>query len=491
MANFKEYNSASKEVVIIVEALQAKNRTVADEIITSGSFERDGRVFEKLPVFRRIALESSFGEGSFIRYEFWLPENWNGVFVGCGNGGMAGRLSYAELSNYSRMGYAVAHTDMGTSLGVESGVGNRVLWKDFGWRATHYMTVEAKRLIRSHYGRDAEFSYFIGSSTGGQQALCLAQRFPEDYDGIIAGVPANNRIFLQIYFLWARIHMRKRDGQMLFTPEQLDEAEAAAVDWFRSLGDGEEGDRFVSFPYADRNTVDEFVCYLNEKTSLSEEQTEALRAIYNGPVNPKTGDQLNCGMPIGSESCGMLRKVESDQTGNSLYLFRWAFGMDYDLYDFDFADDVERMTGIFDGEINANDPDLEAFRDRGGKLIAFSGSSDPIGPYPEFIKYYHRVCDEMGGCEDVKGFFRYFLLPGKDHGRGGKGTNRWWATEQHGDMICAMREWCEEGRAPQFMTAARIEEGETVFERKVRPYSCEREEGIGFPKSCDERYLNM
>lgn len=134
-------------------------------------------------------------KGSNINVEVWLPdaEKWNARFLGLGNGGAAGKINPAGLASMSSAGYAVATTDMGTAPNDNSGVDNPEVWKDFGYRATHLMTVVGNQIVRAHYGRAPELSYFSGGSTGGQQALQEAQRYPEDYDGITAAVPAHCR----------------------------------------------------------------------------------------------------------------------------------------------------------------------------------------------------------------------------------------------------------------------------------------------------------
>ena len=154
-----------------------------------------------MPRTCRVLVESKPGKQSLIYTEIWLPEKWNGIFIGMGNGGYAGRIA-GSFVYYVQQGYAVAQTDMGTSL-VCQGImleGNPDMWIDYGWRATHIMTQVAKKLIETYYERKPEYSYFVGSSAGGKQALGEAQNFPEEYDGILAGVPSNNTLCLIIYF---------------------------------------------------------------------------------------------------------------------------------------------------------------------------------------------------------------------------------------------------------------------------------------------------
>lgn len=474
-----------------MDILQNTNTAIVlDEVIADGRFAYGEKEWEDLPPVRRLALESRPEQGSFIRFELWLPESWNGIFLGCGNGGMAGGISYGQLTRFSKKGYAVAHTDLGTSRGVESGVHNPVLWRDFGWRATHLMTVVSRALIRAHYGRDADYCYFNGASTGGQQAMSLAQRFPTDYDGIIAGVPASNRVFLHAYFLWNYVHLRTEEGRVLFAPEKVEHLSDLAAAFFQARGDGERGDNFVTDPHPDAGTVADFLRYIKDNATFTDEQRAALRAVYEGPVNPRTGEQIYNGAPIGSEVCGLFREAEREG-GMRFYPFRWAFGMDFAPHSFDFDKDLTRIAEKMAPDLNANSPDLTAFAARGGKLIAFSGSADPVVPYPDFLKYYHRVCACMGGMARVQEFFKYYLLPGKDHNSKGRGIGRWWLDDESRDVLCALRRWREEGIAPQEMTGVHVEEDTVTLQRQIAAYTGGKREGEQFPKSCNERYLRM
>lgn len=447
--------------------------------IVSAAYESGGE-------FCRVVWETSFGKGSLINSEIWLPADWNGIFAGLGNGGMAGAIWHDSLEVYMKMGYAVAQTDMGTSGGRKCGVGNPEVWKDFGWRATHAMTETGKEIVCAFYGSRAEYSYFIGGSTGGQQALSEAQRFPQDYDGIIAGVPANNRVFLHTYFLWNHNHLRTPDGRVMFSEQEIRRISECAAEYFQSIGDGEAGDRFVSFPYAGADTVKNFISYLGKSCPFSAEQLSTLEAVYNGPVNPVTGKQIYNGMPIGSEmyGCG-ISDCQSEESPH-FYPFVWAFGEDYNGYDFDFNKDLERLGDVLSGDLDANSADLDAFKKHGGKLIAYSGSADPCVPFPDAMGYTGRVMEKMGGYNKAAECFRYFLLPGKDHGEGGLGANVLWGdTAGKTDALDSLRLWREKGIAPQYLVAARVENGQTVFARKIYPYGSGQNPKREFTKICE------
>ncbi len=459
----------------------------------SGTLETENGVFENLPQFYRVVLHSSPEENSFIRSELWLPDNWNGIFIGLGNGGMAGGISHAQLAWRVSNGYAAANTDMGTSRGTESGINNPAVWKDFGWRATHIMTVISKAVINLHYGKDADYSYFVGGSTGGEQALSLAQRFPADYDGIIAGVPANNRIFLHTYFLWNHNHLRTKDGKVMFDAEQVKEITLCGAKYFQTKNDGEKGDNFVSFPQADDNTIDEFVAFLkSEHPEFCQNQLDALKKVYKGPINPRTGERIYNGMPIGSEmyGCGII-DCQAEESPH-YYPFIWSLGENCNPYDFDFDKDLELVSDALSADMNANNPDLSEFNNLGGKLIMYSGSADPCVPFPDAMRYYERVCDTMGGYERVSQFAKYFLMPGKDHGGGGLGTNALRTCDKGGDELDALRMWREKGISPNTLTAVKLDwenDCKVIFEREIESYNPEKASDKKCPPTCSEEYL--
>lgn len=475
-----------------LQSLSLQNaKIVLLERVECGNFvAENGMHLENLPPFLRAVVHSEKGR-SFVRHEVWLPDSWNGIFVGTGNGGMAGQIYHAALAEQMQKGYAAANTDMGTSRGRESGAGNPDMWMDFGWRATHEMTELAKEIIFAYYGKQPDHSYFVGASTGGEQAFSLAQRFPLDYNGIIAGVPANNRLFLHTYFLWNWRHLRQ-NGKPLFSDAEIEQIYQNAVSFMQSKGDGEKGDGFVSNPWPDANTVGDFMAYLAAKCpAFSNKQLTALEAVYKGPKNPRTGEQIYCGMPIGSEIFGCGMKDCQGKESPFLFPFIWAFGKDYTAEHFDFDRDLDKASELLSAHVNANSADLSAFQAAGGKMIAFSGGSDPCVPYPDAVKYYNRAAEKAGGYENLASFFRFFLYAGRDHGNTGKGINTIFNNEtDKGTLLDALRLWREKGIAPDSTVGARIEGKKTIFLRKVYPYKASGKEGIDFAPSCADCYLN-
>ncbi len=462
--------------------------TVIEDVIP---VEADA-VEKGIGAFLQVKLCSRPAAGSLIYSEVWLPKEWNGIYVGTGNNGMAGEILYESLRHYVKYGYAVANTDLGTSRDWRSGVNNPDVLKDFGWRATYLMTVCAKELVRAYYGEEARYSYFSGHSCGGMQALSMAQRFPEEYDGIIAGAPAHNRTHMHNYLVWNYICLHPENGHALFTKDEVRAVADCAVELYRALGDGEVGDDFVSLPRADALAVEEMVRLVGMRNpTFTQQQLDALRKVYTGPINPRTGKRIHCGMPIGAENNGVAGLIWGTMAPvPSLYPIRWALGETFNGYRYDFDRDLETVDRIVGAEINANKADLSAFRDHGGKLLMYSGSGDPMVPHPEAMHYINRVAVQEGGFRAAMEFARWFLIPGKDHGTGG-GTQAVRSSAEGGELLDALRRWREEGIAPEALWAeswtGKKRENGIRFMRRVPVYN-----GMNCgltPPACDESYL--
>jgi len=472
-------------------ALQLENAKVVLVENRHGFFKGADIDCNGLPEFCRVLVEAKPGENSLIYIEVWLPKDWNGLFVGLGNGAMGGINNHADMAVYIKQGYAVSNADLGTSRGKESGAHNPDVWKDFGYRASGLIGPIGKQVLRAYYGQKERFSYFIGGSTGGQQALCLAQRFPEEYDGIIAAVPGLYRTGLHTYFLWNHRHLFQ-EGQNLFTQQEAEQITDSAAAFFQELGDGEKGDNFVTFPYRDENTITDFMRYLSRNNpDLSKEQLAALQAVYQGPIHKKTGEQIHAGMPIGSECFG--GGLLSYQAPDSLnfFPFLWAFGADYDVNQFDFGEDFDALQACVSDDLDATDADVSAFLAHGGKLLMFSGSADSCVPFAEAMEYYNRVCEKMGGYEAIQDQFRYFIMPGKDHNWGGRGGNQEWCDEKGTGVLEALRKWVETDVQPDYLVAAHVdsETEEVCFTRRVYPYTADKKMGTQFPQTAAKRFL--
>ena len=400
-----------------------------------------------------VKLVLNPAKGSNINVQVWLPdaEKWNAHFLGLGNGGAAGKINPGGLASASSAGYAVGTTDMGTAPNADSGIGNPEVWKDFGFRATHLMTVVAKQIVKAHYGQAPELSYFSGGSTGGQQALQEAQRYPEDYDGIAAAVAAHCRTPLHAYFLWNEQILKKCP----FTKEQDANIIAAANAYMASREIPIAAGKFVSDPRCTAQDIEAVIALARKKDiTLTDEHAAALRKLFDGPRHTVTGERIFNGIPLGSS-------IEASH--GHLYLFQWVFGKEKKLEDINFAADIDTYTAKLAPYLNAENPDLSAFAKRGGKLIMTLGTADSVVPYHASIDYYERVIERLGGLDQAQSFFRFYVVPGLAHG-GGPGIN------QAPNLLDAVRSWRETGTAPVGLTGRHVENGKSLWEMTIYPY---------------------
>ena len=415
----------------------------------------NGDTFDNLSPRTIIKIVLAPAKGSHIQLEIWLPdvERWNGRFLGLGNGGAAGSIHMGGLVSSLTAGYAVATTDMGTSPDPDSGIGNPEVWKDFGFRATHLMTVSAKQIIETYYGRNPEYSYFNGGSTGGQQALQEAQRYPEDYDGIIANIPAHCRTPLHAYFLWNE----QIFSYCSFTESQKANVIAAGNEYMAVRETPATAGKLVSDPRCDAQDIAAVIALVMKKDpTLTQAHAEALRKLLAGPTHAITGERIFCGIPLGSSFDGAI---------GHLYLFKWVFGAEKNLMEMDFGKDIDAYTSALGPYLNAENPDLSPFEKRGGKMLMISGSADSCVPYHASLDYYERVVEHFGRIEKVKSFLRFYIIPGMAHGLGsGPGINHL------PNMLDLVIDWREKGVVPDRIPARRIVDGKTEIEMPLYPY---------------------
>ena len=431
--------------------------------------------------FCRVAGLASPEAGSEIRFEVWLPPagNWNGRFQGIGSGGSAGAIRYRQLAAAVAGGYAAVATDNGhTSASGFDGswsLGHPVRLVDFGYRAQHEATVAGKAVTRAYYGRDADFAYFVGCSQGGHHALMEAQRYPDDYDGIVAGAPANYWTGLMTAELWAGLATTRVPGQDL--PREklpvLGAAVLAACDGLDGLEDG-----LIDDPRACDFDPGVLLCAGGDGADcLTAGQVAAARAIYAGPTRPGAGEPLFPGYALGSEhfespdGLGGWARYWSGITepgGSTAQFMKYSVfeDPDYDLERFDFDADWDRANDRSLGNdetlasaLNAIDPDLSAFKASGGRLLGYHGWADPLITGHYAVQYYESVVAAMGGLEETTDFYRLFMAPGVAHCRGGPGPDRF-------DAVTALERWVEQGMAPDRLIASKIVDGEV---RRTRP----------------------
>lgn len=445
-----------------------------------------GLRFVETGSFYKVVFKLYPTEQSNITVMMYLPEpmDWNGKFLGTGNGGSAGKVAEFTLINGIGRGYATANTDMGTTPDPDDCMAFPERWIDFGYRATHLMTVVCKQLVTYFYGRQPEHAYFLGGSTGGQQGLSEAQRYPEDYDGIICFSPAYDRVRLHIFFVWnwLQIHSRK---DATFTPEQASKWKDSIVKVYGEAAGSKENDRFLAYP--DRiceNPMDNPALRQAISEQLTEGQKEALRSIYDGPKDPVTGERIIPAFLPGTEAEDLSLVTYSDKNvfaHDTFYLFRWIWGQAFDFLKFDFHKDLQDATERLSPILDATNPDLSAFKASGGKLLVIGGSTDAIIPYTGFLNYYREAMEKQGGLDATREFFRFVLMPGLSHVMGGPGVQDLGnlgllevPRDPEHDVICAMERWVEQGKVPERLLGTCFKDGNMLkdydHDRPAHPY---------------------
>ncbi|HEY1950116.1 MAG TPA: tannase/feruloyl esterase family alpha/beta hydrolase [Bryobacteraceae bacterium] len=444
--------------------------TVRTSVWFAGGDYRTGfasRGIPNVPAFCRAILTSAPVPASNITIEVWLPseEVWNGKLLGSGNGGFGGAISVDALAAAVKRNYAGANTDMGTfpaaqlpNTGYDAGIGHPEMVKDWGYRSTHEMTIAAKALIKRYYSKQLSHSYLMGCSTGGHQALSEAQRYPSDYDGIIAGAAGHNRTHLHASFL-----QRFQQGQTLaplFSPEKAELVSNTLLERCAGKNGGAPGDRFLSNPAACDFKPSQLRCANgNSAPCLSAPEVKVLETMYYGTRNPRTHELIYPGWAKGSEASllkGLQKQAEPTKTGSADGVFRWVFGPQWDARTFDFDRDMEKEDAALGPTINALSADLSKFADHGGKLILFHGWADPVvSPY-DSILYFDRLKDHS--------FVRLFMAPGMSHCRGGPGPDSFGqnavpegGADAAGDIVAALDMWVEKGIAPQTLIARKLD----------------------------------
>ena len=399
-----------------------------------------------LPAHCRVAATLTPSADSHIEMELWMPaENWNGKFLAVGNGGWAGNIETNAIANGLRRGYAAASNDTGHKGGSASfAVGHPEKVVDFGYRSMHEMAVQSKAIIQAFYERRPRLSYYQGCSTGGRQGMMEAQRYPEDFDAIVAGAPVYNQIHLNESQVALQVAMLKAP-ERLVPPAKVSLFAGAVV----AACDEKDGvkDGIVSDPRSCRFDPSVLMCASGEDAGcLTSAQVDNARSAY-APVKTKNGETVYPGHSPGFESA--WRIPTQGAALNPLFgdMPRYVGHQDanWDLMSFNLDTDLALALKNA-GFIEANSPDLAKFKARGGKLLLYHGWADP-GPAPEnTIDYYESVTRKLGGKQDD--WMRLFLLPGVGHCGGGVGPDQ-------ADFLGALERWKESGVAPAEIVATR------------------------------------
>lgn len=474
---------------------QLPNTTISTAaIVEAGAFPSGsarGYDYKTLPAFCRVQGVIAPSGDSHIEFEVWMPAvGWNGKYQGVGNGGFAGEISYAQMAAVLNAGYATASTDTG-----HKGSGTDAQWAldhpekivDYGYRAIHETADKAKALVRAFYGEPAKYSYFTGCSNGGRQALMEAQRFPEDYDGIIAGAPAANFTHTAALF---GANLLATGDRSTFVPAAkftaIEAAVVAACDARDSVKDG-----LLTEPTTCAFDPAVLLCRDAESDScLTSPQIATLKKLYGG-LNTTKGQKIFPGFVPGGESGpgGWGLWLSGSAPDSSL---EYAFGTQFfrnmvhknpawDYHTFDVDRDLKAADGAVGQTLNAVNPDLGAFQKRGGKLILFHGWSDAALPPTATIDYYRSVVAKLGQPQ-TDAFVRAYMVPGMQHCSGGPGADSFGILpgfppaepDPARNMSAAMVRWVEQGAAPSAIVATKYK-GRTptdgvAFTRPLCPY---------------------
>lgn len=396
---------------------------------------------------------------SHIEIELWMPVAWNGKFEAVGNGGWSGSINVAGLAAALREGYATASTDTGHKAaetpGASFALGHPEKLIDFGYRSVHEMTVQSKALIAAFYGRPARLAYWNSCSNGGRQGLMEAQRYPEDFDAIVAGAPAANWTGRALQSLWVAQAMHKDEAAHIPPVKYplLFNGAIAACDALDGVKDG-----ILENPQACKFDPAALRCQGEDSAScLTPPQVEAARQVY---AAEKFYPGLAYGSEMGWATYGGPRPFA---TGNDYGRFVLFKDPNWDYRTLDAARAVPEAEKADNGMTNALNPNLSAFFARGGKLLQYHGWSDPQIPPMHSVNYYNSVLEAMGGASKIASSYRLFMVPGMAHCGGGTGPNQF-------DAMAALERWRESGVAPDRILATKVTNNKVEMTRPLCPY---------------------
>ena len=491
--------------------------------VPAGLLELRGGIGREVPAFCRVRGIARPTRYSNIGFEVWLPApgDWNGRYYQHADGADSGRINEMALVQFVREGSAAANTDSGNQTAWYDGGGDgdiqiayaraartrespeRVI--DLSYRGSYETTRAAKAILREYYGSPQKYSYLVGCSGGGSQALRNAQSYPQEWDGILAGAPSNNVTGYFSANAWnARLWV---DPQGRIPYDKLPAIQQAALASCSKEARVHAG--IASDPRHCRTDVRKLICRGQEtRDCLTRAQADSLEKIYGGPRNPRTGEQIYPGFPPTTEQAWQAWLTDSprrDASGNngpgservfrdvpfSVFSanlhYRYVFSdpawnaqmMDFDR-DLAFAASKPVAGAPLKEVVDAVDPNLSRLQKRGAKILMYFGWGDPALTPLEGIEYYDEVSRTVGS--GTRQFFRLFMVPGMSHCTGGPGANSFGQStaaralrndpEHH--ILRALEAWTETGRAPDRITAAKYVDDDpdkgVAFTRALCPY---------------------
>jgi len=404
---------------------------------------------EALPAYCKVKSRIS----PAINFELWLPQaGWNGRFQQIGVHRFGGELDYADMAWQLAQGYAVASSDTGhAGQAALPWMQNPQQVVDYGSRAVHETAMKAQALTAAFYGRPAQYAYFNGCSTGGKEALMEAQRYPSDFQGIAVGDPNFDQIGNRAQYIWNAQATFMNEATRI-TPAQLRLVHAKvleACDRLDGVADGVIGD-----PRQCHFRPESLACQAGQAPGecLTPAQAGAVTKIYEGPSDPLTGQRIYAGWALGSELewASIIAGPNVFPTAEQFFrnmVFRDAA---WDWRRFDFDKDWKFAVANFGPLVNADDPDLRALEQAGGKLLHYHGWGDVNHAPMQSVRYYDDVVATLGRStpqgqagDRVARFYRLFMIPGSS-GCGSAGPH-----PDQFDPMDALRSWVEDKKAPE------------------------------------------
>jgi feruloyl esterase len=424
----------------------------------------NNNAYAALPSFCRVTATLTPSSDSDIKIELWLPRSgWNGKFEAVGNGGWAGSIPFGSIAAALAAGFAGAGTDTGhTGNNADFALGHPEKMTDFGYRSTHEMTVQSKLIINSYYGVPAKLSYFNGCSQGGRQGLAEAQRYPQDFNGIIAGASAINQMRMHAARTALNMNVNKDADSVIPKTkyEMIHNAVLQACDGLDGVKDGViENPASCKFDYA------KLLCHGADGTDcLTKGQVESAKAMTSTLKDPKTGKTLFDGhLMIGSElgwaTIGGPQPLNLSVSGMQNVVFQ---DKKWDYHTMNFSTDLDRASASDGGATATTDPNLKPFFDHGGKLLMYHGWSDPQVNPLNSVNYYADVVKTVGK-KTASNSIALFMIPGMNHCSGGPGTDTF-------DKLQVMEDWVAKGKTPTRIVASHLTSGKADKTRPLCPY---------------------
>jgi feruloyl esterase len=442
------------------------------ELVPAGEFRMPGAVsasqntsrFAGLPAFCRVAATLKPSADSEIKIEVWMPASgWNGKFEAVGNGGWAGTISYPAMAQALGRSYATTSTDTGHSTaGGSFALGHREKLIDYAYRSEHEMTVKAKAIISAFYGSTPTRSYFNGCSTGGRQALTEASRFPNDFDGIVAGAAANPKTRLDTWRIWMGLETLKDPAARI--PQEkypaIHQAVLTACDALDGLKDG-----LIDDPTRCHFDPQVLACKESDGPGcLTPKQVQSVKTILGPARSPRTGAEIFPGYQPGTELQWGRLIGGPEPYDTALDQFKYLVFNDphWDWRTFDIDRDLAKAEAALRDILTALDPDINAFVGHGGKLLMYHGWSDQdIAPLAS-VNFYKSAAKAIGDSKAASSL-RLFMVPGMGHCGGGEGPNTF-------DMMVPLEQWVEKGQAPTRVVASHSTDGKVDRTRPLCPY---------------------